>query len=85
MEHISYVGINKKQWKEVKEPNPILLSSKSTRLGQSRPAMFEWSTNEKAGRQHPAYDCQPPGGTRHPTEKYWTKTQFFYILSVVGF
>ena len=51
---LSYVGINKKQRKEVKEPNPMLQTSKSTRLGQSHPAMLEWSTNEKAGRQHPA-------------------------------
>ena len=63
----------------------MLQTSKSTRLGQSHPAMLEWSTNEKSGRQHPAYDCQPPGGTRHPTRRYWMKTQNLGILAVVRF
>ena len=68
MENISYVIMKEEQCKEVQEPNPILQSSKSTRLGQSHPAMLKWRTNEKTGRQHPAYHCQPPGGTRHCTK-----------------
>ena len=54
MENISYDGTNKKQCNRVKEQNPTPQSSKSTRLDQSHPAMFKWSTNEKAGRQRPA-------------------------------
>ena len=53
MENISYVIMKEEQCKEVQEPNPILQSSKSTRLGQSHPAILKWRTNEKTGRQHP--------------------------------
>ena len=47
--------------------------------------MLKWRTNEKTGRQHPAYHRQPPGGTRHCTRRWWMKRQFFDILHVVGF
>ena len=84
MENIFYVIMKEEQCKKVKEPNPILQSSKSTQLGQSHPAMLKWRTSEKTGRQHPAYHCQPPGGTRQRTRRYWMKTQNLDILSVVG-
>ena len=47
-------GGTKNNKKEGREPNPMPLSSKSTGLGQSHRAELEWSTNEKAGKQHPA-------------------------------
>ena len=75
--------MNKKQWNKVKEPNPMPQSSKSTRLGQSHPAVLKWSTSEKAGRQHPAQRWQPPGGIRHRTRRYWMKTQNWENISVV--
>ena len=85
MENISYVIMKEEQCKEVQEPNPILQSSKSTQLGQSHPAMLKWRTSEKTGRQHPAYNCQQPGGTRHCIKRYWMKTQNLDNMSVSGF
>ena len=41
--------MTKKQRNKVREANPKPPKSKSTRLDQSQPAKFRWSTNEKQG------------------------------------
>ena len=75
MESICHKRMNQKRRNKAREPNPMPQSSKFIRLGQSHPAELEWSTDEKAGREHSAQHCQPPGGTRHPSSRFWIKTE----------
>ena len=55
-----------RQRKYVKEPNPMLHVSKSTRLGQSHHAASNWSTLERAQQLFFAWQGRPPGGILPP-------------------
>ena len=73
-----------RQGKEVKEPNPTLHVSKSTRLGQSHHAASNWSTLERAQQLLLAWQGRPPGGTRHRIPCRWMKSHLFKFLFVVA-
>ena len=64
-----------RQRKNVKEPNPTLHVSKSTRLGQSHHAASIWSTLERPQQLFLAWQGRPPGGTRHRIPCRWMKCQ----------
>ena len=73
-----------RQSRDVKEPNPTLHVSTSTRLGQSHHAASHWSTWLKAEQLLPAWHCWPPGGTHHRIPCHWMKSQFLKFLFVVA-
>ena len=64
-----------RQRKDVKEPNPTLHVSKSTRLGQSHHAASNWSTVYWAKQLIYAWQGRPPGGIWHCIPCRWMKSQ----------
>ena len=73
-----------RQSRDVKEPNPTLHVSRSTRLGQSHHAASNWSTLERAQQLLLAWQGRPPGGTRHRIPCRWMKSQLLKFLFVVA-
>ena len=73
-----------RQRKDVKEPNPTLHVSKSTRLGQSHHATSNWSTVYWAQQLFLAWQRLPPGGICHRIPWCWMKSQLLQFLFVVA-
>ena len=67
---------------DVREPNPRLQVSKSTRLGQSHHATSTWSTLHRAQQLILASSRRPPGGTCHRLPCRWRKSQLLKFLFV---
>ena len=63
-----------RQSRDVKEQNPTLHGSTSTRLDQSHQAASHWSTLLKAQQLLLAWQGRPLGGTRHRIPSRWMKT-----------
>ena len=73
-----------RQSRDVKEPNPTLHVSLSTRLGQSHHAASIWSTLAGAQQLFLAWQSRPPGGTHHRIPCRWMKSQPLKFSFVVA-
>ena len=75
---------SRRQRRDVKEPNPMLQVSESTRLGQSHHAAWNWSTVYWAKQLIYAWQGRPPGGICHCIPCRWMKSQLLKFLVVVA-
>ena len=73
-----------RQSRDVKEQNPTLHGSTSTRLDQSHQAASHWSTLERPQQLLLAWQGRPPGGTRHRIPCRWMKSRLLKFLFVVA-
>ena len=71
-----------RQRNDVREPNPRLHVSKSTRLSQSHHATSTWSTLHRAQQLILASSRRPPGGTCHRLPCRWWKSKLLKFLFV---